>query len=257
MKNFLISLPSTETLSKFQNIIKPIFEKVLATQREIKQLETLRDTLLPKLMNGEIGGISMEYNWDSMFENSYINFTIYNEPVSLQNKEEKKRKLREIIHLITKKCPYIITSHCWVHIEYRCNNIKRIKNLSSYDMDNLIKPILDSLVGIDGIILDDSLFNSVEINWQDKNGDDEFEIQIEYTEFLYSDKSNLFFFKHGQWCFPMDSIKQDFRDLIQYFERWGKILSEDDYYENIKLLPCQPFLPYNKICKSGFKFVEI
>lgn len=54
LKNFEISLPSTETLSKFQNIIKPIFEKVLATQREIKQLETLRDTLLPKLMNGKI-----------------------------------------------------------------------------------------------------------------------------------------------------------------------------------------------------------
>lgn len=54
LKDFEISLPSTETLSKFQNIIKPIFEKVLTTQREIKQLETLRDTLLPKLMNGEI-----------------------------------------------------------------------------------------------------------------------------------------------------------------------------------------------------------
>ena len=54
LKNFEISLPSTETLSKFQDIIKPIFEKVLATQREIKQLETLRDTLLPKLMNREI-----------------------------------------------------------------------------------------------------------------------------------------------------------------------------------------------------------
>ena len=54
LKNFEISLPSTETLSKFQNIIKLIFEKVLTTQREIKQLETLRDTLLPKLMNGEI-----------------------------------------------------------------------------------------------------------------------------------------------------------------------------------------------------------
>ena len=54
LKNFEISMPSEETLSKFQNTIKPIFEKVLATQREIKQLETLRDTLLPKLMNGEI-----------------------------------------------------------------------------------------------------------------------------------------------------------------------------------------------------------
>jgi len=54
LKNFEISLPTTETLSKFQNIIKPIFEKVLSTQREIKQLENLRDTLLQKLINGEI-----------------------------------------------------------------------------------------------------------------------------------------------------------------------------------------------------------
>lgn len=54
LKNFEISLPSRETLSKFQSIIKPIFEKMLVTQREIKQLETLRDTLLPKLMNGEL-----------------------------------------------------------------------------------------------------------------------------------------------------------------------------------------------------------
>ena len=54
LKNFEISLPSRETLSKFQSIIKPIFEKMLVTQREIKQLETLRDTLLPKLMKGEI-----------------------------------------------------------------------------------------------------------------------------------------------------------------------------------------------------------
>lgn len=54
LKNFEISLPPTETLSKFQNIIKLIFEKMLATQREIKQLETLRDTLLPNLVNGKI-----------------------------------------------------------------------------------------------------------------------------------------------------------------------------------------------------------
>lgn len=54
LKKIEISPPSTETLSKFQNIIKPIFGKVLTTQQEIKQLEILRDTLLPKLMNGEL-----------------------------------------------------------------------------------------------------------------------------------------------------------------------------------------------------------
>ena len=54
LKNFEISMPDKETISKFQSIIKPMFEKILETERETKQLETIRDTLLPKLMNGEI-----------------------------------------------------------------------------------------------------------------------------------------------------------------------------------------------------------
>lgn len=202
--------------------------------------------------------MNKKYNWESMFENSIINFTVYTEPVSLQNKEVKKRELKNKIHEVTKACPYIITSYCWIHIEYRCNHIKRMKNLSSYDMDNLIKPLLDSLTGINGLILDDSLFNRIEINWQDKDGEDEFEIQIEYPEFHYGNKKDLFFLKQGQWCFPMHSDNDDFLTLtLFYFDIWNKINSEDEYYKWIHVLPYQNFLPYNKICNSGFKFIEV
>lgn len=54
LRNYEVTLPNKETLSNFQNIIKPIFEKMLFIQRETKQLEIIRDTLLPKLMFGEI-----------------------------------------------------------------------------------------------------------------------------------------------------------------------------------------------------------
>lgn len=54
LRNYEVTLPNKETLSNFQNIIKPIFEKMLFIQRETKQLEIIRDTLLPKLMSGEI-----------------------------------------------------------------------------------------------------------------------------------------------------------------------------------------------------------
>ena len=125
-------------------------------------------------------------------------------------------------------------------------------------MDNLIKPLLDSLVGIDGIIIDDSLFDSVEINWLDKNGNDEFEIQIEYPEILYGEKRTLYFLKQGQWCFPMNSNDIEIKNLIvQYFNIWNSINSEEDYYKVLGDLPYQNFLPYNKICHSGFNFIEI
>lgn len=39
--------------------------------------------------------MNKKYNWESMFENSIINFTVYTEPVSLQNREVKKRELKK------------------------------------------------------------------------------------------------------------------------------------------------------------------
>ena len=41
-------------MNDFDTIVKPLFEQILANQYENQQLAALRDTLLPKLMNGEI-----------------------------------------------------------------------------------------------------------------------------------------------------------------------------------------------------------
>ena len=43
-----------EDILKFENNVKPIMEKIALSSLENKRLAELRDTLLPKLMNGEI-----------------------------------------------------------------------------------------------------------------------------------------------------------------------------------------------------------
>ena len=55
MKKVLAFIPDTETLNKFQRFCEPLFaqQKVLEIQNE--SLAELRDSLLPKLMAGEIG----------------------------------------------------------------------------------------------------------------------------------------------------------------------------------------------------------
>lgn len=50
----LISLPSEQKIKDFNQIINPIFDKKLFNSNQIQTLENLRDTLLPKLMSGEI-----------------------------------------------------------------------------------------------------------------------------------------------------------------------------------------------------------
>jgi len=49
-----IVLPPSELVEKYQNEVKPIDDKVILNCGQIYKLEKLRDTLLPKLMSGEI-----------------------------------------------------------------------------------------------------------------------------------------------------------------------------------------------------------
>jgi len=49
-----IVIPSKEFVDAFQKEIKPIDDKVIFNCTQIRTLEKLRDTLLPKLMSGEV-----------------------------------------------------------------------------------------------------------------------------------------------------------------------------------------------------------
>ena len=54
MKSLALVIPSDDILEKFEKIMSPIFEAQEKFEAENETLATLRDTLLPKLMNGEI-----------------------------------------------------------------------------------------------------------------------------------------------------------------------------------------------------------
>ena len=49
-----ILVPTLDIIESFTNYLNPLFEKIWVQEEEIKKLSKLRDTLLPKLMSGEI-----------------------------------------------------------------------------------------------------------------------------------------------------------------------------------------------------------
>lgn len=49
-----ILMPKDEVILEFSKLMKPVFENIRKNQQEITHLTALRDTLLPKLMSGEI-----------------------------------------------------------------------------------------------------------------------------------------------------------------------------------------------------------
>jgi type I restriction enzyme S subunit len=54
IKEIKIQIPDDESILSFQSLIDPIFQKIRHNVFQIQTLEKLRDTLLPKLMSGEI-----------------------------------------------------------------------------------------------------------------------------------------------------------------------------------------------------------
>lgn len=49
-----INYPSLEYIAEFESFVKPYFDKIDFNQTQIRTLTNLRDTLLPKLMSGEV-----------------------------------------------------------------------------------------------------------------------------------------------------------------------------------------------------------
>jgi len=54
IKNYPAFIPDNETMILFKNEVIPIFAKIEANTTQIRTLTSLRDTLLPKLMSGEV-----------------------------------------------------------------------------------------------------------------------------------------------------------------------------------------------------------
>ena len=54
LKSLEVIIPSKNVMKEFNELIKPFFDAIRSNHDEIEKLQKLRDTLLPKLMSGEI-----------------------------------------------------------------------------------------------------------------------------------------------------------------------------------------------------------
>ena len=54
IKDIMILIPNEQTMRAFQSLTEDNFSKIKSNQSQVHTLEKLRDTLLPKLMNGEV-----------------------------------------------------------------------------------------------------------------------------------------------------------------------------------------------------------
>ena len=54
VKSMAIAQPDIDTIIHFNDIVTPITQTIIANQEECRRLQSIRDTLLPRLMSGEL-----------------------------------------------------------------------------------------------------------------------------------------------------------------------------------------------------------
>ena len=61
LRSIRVVIPPEQNLKEYNTIVEPMFSLIRAYEEECKSLATLRDTLLPKLMSGEIDVSSIQF----------------------------------------------------------------------------------------------------------------------------------------------------------------------------------------------------
>ena len=54
LNRMVIKIPSSDQLAEFETLVSPLYQSVDSNKKQSASLASLRDTLLPKLMSGEI-----------------------------------------------------------------------------------------------------------------------------------------------------------------------------------------------------------
>lgn len=75
LRNLIINKPDESQLNKFNLIVHPLYQQIILNVKENVRLIQLRDTLLPKLMSGEIDVSEVDISTDKLLfsEEKYVN----------------------------------------------------------------------------------------------------------------------------------------------------------------------------------------
>lgn len=66
IKGFQILIPAPSIIEVFEHMTKPLVQRIQSNHRELRELSTLRDTLLPKLLGGELSVMETEKRIEGM-----------------------------------------------------------------------------------------------------------------------------------------------------------------------------------------------
>lgn len=116
--------------------------------------------------------------------------------VTAQSKKKHQASFTELIKNELKKIEWLILGKVQIEIHWLLNAVEKQETDKVGDLDNITKPIIDTLSGADGLLIDDSQINSIHSTWSSKNGliqDNIVKLIINFNNEYSISKNNLLF----------------------------------------------------------------
>jgi Holliday junction resolvase RusA-like endonuclease len=208
-----------------------------------------------------------------MLESEITNLLKYGEatisvttsPVSLQAKSNKKENLKNTIHNHFLNFDEIIISDIKVEIIWYCRTQERYETDKIADIDNIVKPILDSLCGEGGIIIDDNQVQTITAYWLDIwCGEEYFDINIKCFDTSFIKRSDLAYFEIRpnlylpyNYRLEKNLIEKNISLLTFQFDTFDKLMKTGKGYDVARgILPCMRLFHKSRIPKCYQTFTK-
>lgn len=193
----------------------------------------------------------------------FVEVTGYVPPLSLQAAVVRKRPymaaLREAVSSATST---VMTGDVKIQIDWYIDQHNRYSTNKVADIDNIVKPILDSVSGNEGILIDDGQVQAIDVRWLDKLGvEEDFRVRFEPLAFegMIARESLAFAEFSSSRCFPIQT-NLDVRARTLILTSVKEQLAGAEYLAGMGVmqdlanatLPIQRFFPTSRLRQNGF-----
>lgn len=126
-------------------------------------------------------------------------------PISQQARAESKALFQAKVRKVTSTIGFVLSGDISVMVEWSISQQARYDTDRSPDIDNILKPLIDALIGPSGVMIDDNQVQHVSCHWIDAySGDEALSIALRYSPDEWLRKNGLFFVQlTNGLCLPL------------------------------------------------------
>lgn len=129
-------------------------------------------------------------------------------PVSQQARADTKAAFKQAVQEILRTAQYLLSGDVQLSVEWLISEQTRYETDRAPDVDNILKPLIDSFVGPGGLLIDDNQIQHVSCSWIDWNNENEqLRAELRFSPDEWVSKQGLVFvqFENGL-CLPIPNL---------------------------------------------------